>query len=333
MNIDSVIHNYLLSKESKEELRLLESWKEESKSNLEVLQALENNWNLLDEMKDYRAFDTPKAWEELSSNMVEEKEPKVEGEIKARKETKVFPLWKYAIAASVTLLVGLFVWNSVPNNGVGTASEPVGILTSVNDIMTKDLEDGSSVWLNKSSALDISKFSKSNRSIALQAGEAFFQVESDKENPFSVDVSDFQITVVGTAFNVKKADQEVEIYVHEGVVSVSNGKRTVQLRAGDMITGNVDNFALFDKDNDNLVSWKSKKLVFKNTFLPEALKDISRHYGKSVELSPGAATENCFISTEFRSETLEEVIEELKVLFQIKVSENEERIIITEINC
>lgn len=337
MNIDSVIHNYLLSKESKEELAALELWKEESKNNLLALQQLEKNWELLDDMKDYQEFDSPKAWDKLDVQLTEEKEIITTEEkeiiVSEEKGTSVFPLWKMAMAASIALLAGFLIWNSTTETQIGDTEDNLGLLAASDQVISKNLEDGSAIWVNKASELDLGHFTKENRNINLNKGEAFFQVAPDQNHPFTVDVSDFEIRVVGTAFNVKKMGAEIEVYVQEGIVAVSNGKRTVQLSAGDMITGTVDNFMKFDKNNDNLVSWKTEKLVFNNTFLPEALQDLSRHYGKTIELSVDTKTENCFINTEFQLETLDEVIEELKVLFQIKVNNTQNKIVITEINC
>ncbi len=64
------------------------------------------------------------------------------------------------------------------------------------------LADGSKVWLNSGSTLTFpSKFTGKKRLVELD-GEGFFEVKSDKEHPFIVSTSKYQVKAVGTSFNV-----------------------------------------------------------------------------------------------------------------------------------
>ena len=64
------------------------------------------------------------------------------------------------------------------------------------------LADGSKVWLNSGSTLTFpSKFNGKKRMVELD-GEGFFEVKSDKEHPFIVSTSKYQVKAVGTSFNI-----------------------------------------------------------------------------------------------------------------------------------
>ena len=64
------------------------------------------------------------------------------------------------------------------------------------------LADGSKVWLNSGSTLTFpSKFNGKKRLVELD-GEGFFEVKSDKEHPFIVFTSKYQVKAVGTSFNI-----------------------------------------------------------------------------------------------------------------------------------
>ena len=64
------------------------------------------------------------------------------------------------------------------------------------------LADGSKVWLNSGSTLTFpSKFNGKKRLVELD-GEGFFEVKSDKEHPFIVSTSKYQVKAVGTSFNI-----------------------------------------------------------------------------------------------------------------------------------
>ncbi len=70
------------------------------------------------------------------------------------------------------------------------------------------LSDGSIVFLNAESSLAIGKdFNDKNREVTL-IGEAYFDVIHKKKKPFKVHTVDFNINVLGTAFNVRAYPDE-----------------------------------------------------------------------------------------------------------------------------
>jgi len=70
------------------------------------------------------------------------------------------------------------------------------------------LPDGSTVLLNAGSSLSIGKeFNDQCRVVKLK-GEAYFDVKHNKDKPFQVHTDDFNINVLGTAFNVKAYPDE-----------------------------------------------------------------------------------------------------------------------------
>jgi Fe2+-dicitrate sensor, membrane component len=85
---------------------------------------------------------------------------------------------------------------------------PYGTFVEVN------LPDNSKVWLNAGSSLKYpTRFTKGSRKVTLQ-GEAFFEVESDPENPFTVHTARVDVRATGTAFNV-------EAYPKDSMTSVT----------------------------------------------------------------------------------------------------------------
>ncbi|MDD4514049.1 FecR family protein [Massilibacteroides sp.] len=84
------------------------------------------------------------------------------------------------------------------------------------------LADKSEVWLSSRSQLKVSnQFNKKTRNIELD-GEAFFSVHSDKEHPFIVKTSKYDIEATGTQFNVFAYSESpiFETDLIEGTVSV-----------------------------------------------------------------------------------------------------------------
>lgn len=90
------------------------------------------------------------------------------------------------IAASVTLAVGLFLWLTPGSQIYATTDAP----------LTVALEDGSHVYLNRHSTLDV-RFDGDNRSVSLTEGEAAFDIAHDPAHPLIVAAGDHQVEVLG----------------------------------------------------------------------------------------------------------------------------------------
>ncbi|RZM30542.1 MAG: hypothetical protein EOO88_00140, partial [Pedobacter sp.] len=101
--------------------------------------------------------------------------------------------------------------------------------------LTKVLPDGSTINLNKHSSLSyVGGFFNNTREVRL-IGEAFFEVSADKSRPFIIHVNDVEVTVVGTAFNVKGNNDATVVVVESGIVKVNNQKDSVRLTAGEKV--------------------------------------------------------------------------------------------------
>lgn len=112
-----------------------------------------------------------------------------------------------AIAASVAGLLG---WRQLAGDQVTTAR---------GEIRRLPLADGSIATIDSDSALRVVLASEQRR-IALDHGQAWFQVAKDRSRPFVVDAGIAQARAVGTAFSVERRDDGVEVAVTEGVVAV-----------------------------------------------------------------------------------------------------------------
>lgn len=103
--------------------------------------------------------------------------------------------------------------------------------TKVGEVSHIKLDDGSEVSLNTDSTIRVTML-KEERQIELLSGEAFFDVAKDANRPFTVATEEQQITVLGTAFNVRQREDEnvLKVAVIEGRVAVQ--RRTPNARQG-----------------------------------------------------------------------------------------------------
>ena len=82
-----------------------------------------------------------------------------------------------------------------------------------------NLTDGSFVWLGANSKLTLNpKFAEKGRDVELK-GEAYFNVKTNQDIPFTVKTSSINVRVLGTAFNVNASDNSTtEVVLERGVV-------------------------------------------------------------------------------------------------------------------
>jgi transmembrane sensor len=184
------------------------------------------------------------------------------------------------IAASVILAVGLFVWMTPGGQSYAATDAP----------LTVALEDGSHVYLNRHSQLDV-RFDGDRRSVSLLRGEAAFDVAHDSAHPFVVAAGDHQVEVLGTAFNVLNHGDDFAVVVQRGMVAVTPAStaKTVRLIAGQSLEQRGrEPPALSNVAPDRASTWRQGVLVYRGRPLTDVADDLTRYFDKPVVLSTSA---------------------------------------------
>jgi transmembrane sensor len=94
-------------------------------------------------------------------------------------------------------------------------------VSELGEVRQIPLEDGSRITLNTNSVVQV-EYRKESRMVALQRGEAYFEVAKNSERPFIVVGSSAQARAVGTAYSVRLGDEDgqMQIRVASGRVAV-----------------------------------------------------------------------------------------------------------------
>ncbi|WP_031436832.1 FecR family protein [Methylobacter tundripaludum] len=145
--------------------------------------------------------------------------------------------------------------------------------------LTVVLNDGSRLTLNTDTALAVN-LSDSQRSIELLRGEAYFQVSPDKNRPFIVSNGIAKARAVGTAFSVKKTDEDMQVIVSEGTVEVSAGKTDAPTlvhinQQVDYQQGRVG--PVIPTDILETLAWQRGQLIFKRQPLARVITEVNRY--------------------------------------------------------
>lgn len=182
------------------------------------------------------------------------------------------------------------------------------------EIRELTLPDGTCVMLNsKSTLLYPEEFTGDTRSVYL-VGEANFKVKPDKEHPFIVKANDFQVTALGTEFNVNAYPENNELIATllEGSVKVdfNNLMSNVILKPNEQLAYDkkTKKGSLHLPEMEDVTAWQRGELVFSNMYLEDIFTNLERKFPYTLVYSPNSLKENTY-SFRFQKEvTLEEVM-------------------------
>jgi transmembrane sensor len=232
----------------------------------------------------------------------------------------------FAPALLCAIVVVTVITQQPENNPVNTM-----LVTNMGEHMRHDLPDGSSLWLNSSSKVQI-QYSENFRRINLLSGEAHFEVAKDATRPFEVYADDRLVRAIGTAFTVHKLEGKIEVLVSEGTVELAIVDNSLVVIPDDFKAVEIEqNFA------ENSASSKPSADVEYDLNHPAALKKTLATLTAGQRISIPIENENLseideldtsevtrFLSWKdgklvFAGESLEEVIKEITRHTQVKI--------------
>lgn len=146
--------------------------------------------------------------------------------------------------------------------------------------------DGTKLWANAGTVLLYPTcFEGNNREIYVD-GEIYIDVTPDPEKPFIIKTADMGVKVLGTSFNVSayRDDAEKSIVLVTGKVEVtaSNGE-LIRILPNDRFRQSTGKYRVDKVYVEDYVSWKERRLSFRNTELSGILKQLSRHYNVRID--------------------------------------------------
>lgn len=315
-----LIGKYLAKEASAEEITALEKWVAESDENKDTFNKYKQSWILSGIKKKNKNIDLDAEWTMLSSKLFEQRIETVSSP-KIRKLQPGLPLF-FRIAAAVVVLfaVSFFLYNFFLKPGTVE-------MMAATTIETETLSDGTTITLNRNSTFKYpKKFTKDVRKVEL-TGDAYFEVEHNKNQPFIIESQNIEIEVLGTSFYVDSHEDNstVEVVVNSGGVALRSDKENqIILKAGDKGIFDKKTGQLFrEKNTDvNYNSWKTKLLVFDDTKLAEVVDKLNEVYDTNIEII-NPEIDNCRITVTFDNMTIEAVINILRETLDIVIEKHD----------
>lgn len=312
---DDLLVKYMLDEALPAEQLQVQDWLNEDAANRKYYEHFKLIWEESQTLAANITVDENAAWEKIQNRIRSTKIEKQQA-----KNIRVSWVRKLQVAAAVLVFVVGAWW--VYNASNNTAATAMIDKQSFSNTLIDTLSDGSVVTLNKNTTVSYpSSFKAKTRTVKLK-GEAFFKVTPDKTKPFIVDAGDVTVTVVGTAFNVKNYDSSTRIVVESGIVQVSSGGKSVELHKGEQVFIKHSG-ATLEKSvvKDSLYNYyRSKQIICNNTPLPDVIATINQAYDAHIVLGDDAVKQ-LRLSTTFKEEDLETVINIIQQTFNLRVTQ------------
>lgn len=313
---DKIDHKTLLNfskgKYSYKEYLKVKSWFNQLDENEEIKEQLLTQWN------------------ELTNSEITEKEPlthifeRIQYNIllEEQKEAKKINIWHFYNKAAAILLIPVLafsIWYYFSTNSLTDNHTPSEIAQTWAEINAPDgarvefsLPDGSHGWLNSGSKLKYPAVFSETRKVEL-LGEAWFDVKHIDDSEFMVSVTEMDIKVLGTQFNVSAyaEDAYTDVTLEEGKVEIEGTTGIFQqvLIPNEKISFNhiSRSITLSEVDASRFSAWKEGYLIIDNEPLEQVVGRLERWYNVDIKIQDDALGKYRFKAT-FKDEPLEEVL-------------------------
>jgi transmembrane sensor len=317
MDIGKAI-KYLTGIISHKERNIFEKWLNEKVEHLIEFQQFSSEWkNAEESVKEFN----PDA--NVALNKWRVNESYTSGYSQARKKVHRLKPRRIAIAAASVLVIAsvLYIHFRIRNRD----SDKAYVTYIASDSLRYfQLSDETKVWLNSGSQIELQEnFGKFNRNVCLQ-GEAYFEVSKDASNPFTLTTMNTVTQVLGTKFNLNSTALCDKISLVEGKISFCQKDRpenAVLLTPGVSAIYNAKEYSIDTTHfhDQNFIAWKTGKLHFRNTPLPEVISDIADYYKLSIgEIPPVSDSYN--LTSDFDNQPVSQVIAVLELTLNLDIT-------------
>ena len=165
-------------------------------------------------------------------------------------------------------------------------------VTAPGERRTVALADGSTIVMNGASRLTV-RLNRQERLVEMASAEAAFDVAHDPSRPFRVTVGESRVEVLGTAFDIRRGQDETRVAVTRGVVRVSdlaNPAHNVRLTRGQTVERADDDGVLeVETVAPETAGWRTGRLVYENRPLSEVVADLNRAWPTPIRAVGAAA--------------------------------------------
>lgn len=220
-------------------------------------------------------------------------------------------------------LLGRHGWNAWQDSTLYAQSRATG----TGERVALHLPDGSRLTLGPASGAAL-RYSRRQRTVVLERGEAVFDVARDAARPFVIDAGSARITVLGTRFAVSLLPGLVRVSVAHGTVELAaqgGAASPLRLNAGEV--GEIASAATLPRRvqrdaQDAFAAAERGLIVFDQASLPEIAATLSRWRRQPVQ-AEGPASGGPRITAAVQARDVEGFIQSLPRIAAVRVYERD----------
>jgi transmembrane sensor len=286
-------------------------------------EAVKKNWDTLGTLP-YKQINAEEDWKAIRNRIV------------VKHSGKMSVLLRYA--AVIVFAIGIVYYFSQVNRDkkglqLTTIEAPAGTRTVVT------LPDSSKVWLNAHSKVSFgADFGSDHRNVTLE-GEAFFDVVR-LDVPFLINTPFYDVTVLGTAFNIKAYpdDEESVTTLVRGSLRVeritsSSQPEQIILKPNEKVSLSKQKDAVFmvkkDIDAEGESAWKDGWLSVRGESLNDLARKIERLYDVKIKFQD-TELQSYRYTGRIRQLSLEQVLKALALTSPVEFTIEEKTVILRE---
>jgi transmembrane sensor len=247
--------------------------------------------------------------DEVSKNIYES----IQLRIEKKSSFKVY--FKYMVAASILLLVGLgFLYEP------GASNEKQLTFKTTSSPESIRLSDGSKIYLAANSTFQYpEKFNGEERNVSLLKGNAFFEVAKDKQHPFIIESGEIKTKVVGTSFHIQFSKSKCEVIVVTGKVNVSNKKgESIDLVPNQEALFMDQKLTKLPVDKYLSINWYTTDITLNEATLKQVITILQYKYGVTFECKNQAALAMPVTVFIEKNASLESVLKQINYITNLK---------------
>lgn len=187
---------------------------------------------------------------------------------------------------SAALLLGTTVWRTPLQETL--AVWRAGQRTGVGEVRSLALADGSQVWLNSATALNID-YRSDLRLLQLLQGEILIQTAADTR-PFVVGTGEGRLRAIGTRFSVQASEGQTQLSVFEGAVQASTDFAAARIiQSGQQIRFDQRGWGALTVASPGRQSWSHGVLLADNLRLGDFVDELRRYRHGHLGVAPEIA--------------------------------------------
>ena len=329
--IDDLLAKYLADETDTQEADIVGEWKGASKENQRTFEHSKLIFEGISTLKNQKTVDVDAAWKKLNISQ----NYNVESIEKQTVKSVVKLNWLNNFLKIAAVLVVLFgLWFVAAKQFVVPKNDVISFKTDKISA-EKILPDGTKILVKENSSITYPTAFKGNTREINLVGEAFFEVHHDAAHPFIIHTQGTVVRVLGTSFNVRAYNAQVQVVVKTGRVRFSKNNAEVILEKGQKgeLLANVDTIIKSEvEEQKTVISGKKISLNFEKVSLGEVVEKLSKTFGKKISFN-NDNIKNCKLTASFQDEELENIINVIAETFNLKIENTSEAIVLSGEGC